>query len=1024
MTPTSEPGATDDPILDALERARHLLPAQGPIDVFIHHNTLHAFQHLPFEQALAEGVRVFGAEPYLSEARYREELARGRITEAELDAELLALEGSRLPDLPPEVDLRALRKATLLHGLEEAEGPALAWLLEEKGLVRRLHARVPEATRRQLVFDTRDWLSGDIGDPAGLARALTGEPDVGRCDAWLLATLDSRTADVAALLWRDPEAIAAAALWAACLRRSAAIPIEPAPPPVRHRDRLLALTGEDSDIVVHGLLIRWCSAYLDQGLAHWPLPGREAGFFAAFRELYRQGLTLEEPCLRGLRAELHDLAARRVTPQAACLEVLDSLGVPAAGREEQVTRALLALPGWGGMFSILERRPPQPGSDARPALIDLLAVRLLIERRALLDLARRHLGPDTRLDALPPAPKEDVTRARERLAFRLRQQCELLGLSARVVNGWTDAQARAVLAEEQRFSSFERRGVWQRAYERHHRGKILDALAARRRRFGPPDRAPPGRLQVVFCIDDRSEGIRRHLEELGPRFETFGGPGFFALPIEFRGIDDARHSTLCPIVLRPEHEVQERPHRGDTGLHARRRARRRALAFLGRGSAIGSRSLLGGILATLGLGLLSLVPLIARTLGPRLWARLSRWIAGSALPMPRTELTALREDDASVGPTGKRLGFSADEAAARVARLLEDTGLAGRTGPLVAIVGHGSSTTNNPHASAYECGACGGRRGSPNARLFARLANDPSVRERLPAHGVELPSGTWFVGALHDTTTDGFEWLDRELLPESHRPLLEELAAAIERARRLNAHERCRRFESAPEGLSPDEALLHVEARAAHLAEPRPEYNHGTNAVCVVGRRALTRGLFLDRRSFLVSYDPTRDPEARLLERILGAVLPVCAGINLEYYFSTVDNERYGCGTKLPHNVVGLLGVMNGFQSDLRTGLPWQTLDIHEPVRLLTVVEASPAAILAVLERHAEVAELVRGRWIQVVSLDPETGAMQWWGPRGFEPHVPRAVEPPSVRTSPEWYAGRTEHLDPAFVLSGLEGSA
>src|SRR5262249_40368913 len=140
-----------------------------------------------------------------------------------------------------------------------------------------------------------------------------------------------------------------------------------------------------------------------------------------------------------------------------------------------------------------------------------------------------------------------------------------------------------------------------------------------------------------------------------------------------------------------------------------------------------------------------------------------------------------------------------------------------------------------------------------------------------------------------------------------------------------------------PAGL----ALAHVEARGADLAQPRPEYGHATNAFCIVGRRSRTLGLFLDRRAFLVSYDPSTDERGEILARLLAAVVPVVAGISLEYYFGRVDPTGYGCGTKLPHNITALLGVMDGAQSDLRPGLPWQMVEIHEPVRLTIVVEAS-----------------------------------------------------------------------------------
>jgi uncharacterized protein YbcC (UPF0753/DUF2309 family) len=184
---------------------------------------------------------------------------------------------------------------------------------------------------------------------------------------------------------------------------------------------------------------------------------------------------------------------------------------------------------------------------------------------------------------------------------------------------------------------------------------------------------------------------------------------------------------------------------------------------------------------------------------------------------------------------------------------------------------------------------------------------------------------------------------DLEFMPVSHAAVFQRAHDALDAARRESAAERCRRFANAPLGIAPDDALRHVQARASHLAQPRPEYGHCTNAIAVVGRRSITRGLHLDRRAFLISYDPTLDNDSAILERILAAVGPVGAGISLEYYFSSIDNEVFGCGTKLPHNVTGLVGVMAGHQSDLRTGLPLQMVEIHEPMRLLLIVDATPA---------------------------------------------------------------------------------
>jgi uncharacterized protein YbcC (UPF0753/DUF2309 family) len=118
-------------------------------------------------------------------------------------------------------------------------------------------------------------------------------------------------------------------------------------------------------------------------------------------------------------------------------------------------------------------------------------------------------------------------------------------------------------------------------------------------------------------------------------------------------------------------------------------------------------------------------------------------------------------------------------------------------------------------------------------------------------------------------------------------------------------------------------------------------------------------------------------------------VVPVAGGISLEYYFSRVDNVRYGCGTKVPHNVTGLIGVMDGAQSDLRTGLPYQMVWVHEPMRLIFVVEAVPALANAIVQCHRAMQKLFDHRWLHLVTLDYRSGAFHRYQPGGPFEHVP-----------------------------------
>jgi uncharacterized protein YbcC (UPF0753/DUF2309 family) len=294
------------------------------------------------------------------------------------------------------------------------------------------------------------------------------------------------------------------------------------------------------------------------------------------------------------------------------------------------------------------------------------------------------------------------------------------------------------------------------------------------------------------------------------------------------------------------------------------------------------------------------------------------------------------------------------------------------------------------------------------------------VRELLKQRGLDLPPETVFLGALHNTCDDSLNFYDVEGLPTSQQLGFEEIRSIMDQACDRNAHERCRRFEAAPLDLSLAAARRHVEGRSQDLAETRPEYGHATNAVCFVGRRQRTRGLFMDRRAFLVSYDPTQDDaEQAILARVLEAVVPVCAGINLEYYFSYIDPAGWGCGTKLPHNITALLGVMDGAASDLRPGLPWQMVEIHEPVRLLFVVETTAPALMQIMERQPSIGMLCRNAWVQLAVLDPQSPEIQLFRGNRFEAYKPESNLLPRAASSMDWYRGWRDHLGFAAIGDG-----
>jgi uncharacterized protein len=975
------PDQSDDSMLgleNVVARVGRLLPAQGPISVFIHHNTLHAFEDQVFEEAVESAANKFGCEPFLAEDRYREELARGRIAGHDMDAVLDAALGSRGEQVILEgVNRKGLWRRILVHGLRDARGVALDWILTETSVLAAVREDLPGEVQMAL-------LSGTSG-------------------------------------LRDPEEEAArvSELWKACgdaVARSKYTASADAKAMLRHRDVVVAALNIDTDEWVHPLLIRVTSAYLDQGLAQWSMPDRERGLYANFVDIY--GSRLARFC-RPFGRELHRLLAeekRSVPDSVTSLEnSLAVLGVASDEWEAFLTEEALALRGWAGMMWQFEARPDRVPVFALPArLVDFLAVRLLLTRAALGHALRRFDVPqdlaNLRFVLKGRLPEGRLARPVER-AWPVFQVAQLFGLDATFVGALSETEISMLEQEIQQFDSTARRRLFHQAYERRFRHQLFDALVQHQ-----PSATPESpKFQAVFCIDEREESIRRHLEEVDPGVETFGAAGFFGVAMYYRGATDAHPRPLCPGAIQPEHYIAERSDRPAVFSDRVRGASKRLGALVDKNIHVGSRQVGRGAVIMATLGVLWIVPLVFRVLFP--W---SRWGASRLYTKlegdshPRLQI----ERRSEAPPIGQHTGFTVEEMATIVRGLLAPMGISGRFAPLVLVIGHGSSSLNNPQNSAYDCGACGGGRGGPNARAFAQMANDPRVRERLVVLGMRIPKDTWFVGGQRNTANNDIDLFDEDLVPVALRPALEHATESLEVARRREAHERCRRFESAPLWLPSRGALFHVQARATDLAQPRPEYGHATNAACIIGRRARTKSLFLDRRAFLVSYDFAHDPEGVALAGMLAALVPVVAGINLEYFFGCVDPTGYGCGTKLAHNVASLIGVMDGPQSDLRTGLPLQTLEIHEPMRLAIVVEVPVSILKKVLLQIQDVRRLVDNRWVFLAALDPQTATLCEVEAEGDRPY-PLEGPVKSVRgPSRSYYRGRRGHLPFATLTS------
>ncbi|MGI8836430.1 MAG: putative inorganic carbon transporter subunit DabA [Pyrinomonadaceae bacterium] len=845
-----------------------------------------------------------------------------------------------------------------------------------------------------------------------------------------------------------------------------------------HSEFLRGMTGEHLSERINRYLIKRCAAFLDEGQSAWRMPDRTLGFYDAWRRMTAPDWSLDFADL----ADWGD-ALQRLPDKAedAVIQQLQTLGVQEADWGEYLGRLLLQLSGWAGMISWRSGRPHYPRQEAMPIdLIQFLAVRLFLETllvqqvckenwnveadlaslrhffqnhqyeffvrqelhagklpdylavkvRALLSKSPVENGAlETLADMIWMHRQSSLSKDKAgptvyRSAWRLFQLSQFLGLSGDDLRALSATDRERLLATLDAFPSSAHGPVWLTAYEFHYRDQILNALANNRGKGRWKTRKTRPLAQVVFCIDEREEAIHRHLEELSPGYETLGAAGFFGVAMNYSALDDHHTTPLCPPVITPAHHVDEvsRPDDLDS-LQRHKRRHQWNEVFHNTDWELKRNSISAYFLLDL-LGFFHVLPLFGRIFSPHRYTSFMENLRRHLIPPVRTSLTvdAPAKSDAPNAPKEEHLGFTNAEQADRVEAMLRNLGMTYNFARLAVFTGHGSVSVNNPHESAHDCGACGGKHGGPNGRAFAAMVNRPAVRAVLRERGIDIPDDTWFVGAQHNTASDLYTFYDVEDIPATHREDWRRLVADLDEARARSAQERCRRFASAPKDVSPRRSLRHVEERSMDLSQVRPEWGHATNAIGVVGRRSITYGVFLDRRPFIISYDPTQDPDGKILERILLAVGPVGAGINLEYYFSTVDNIKYGCDTKVPHNVMGLIGVMEGAMSDLRTGLPKQMVEIHEPMRLQLMVEAKLETLGEIYGRQKSIQELLGNAWVHLIAIDPDTGEFNLFHPRGEFILWDKPITPlPIVRSSFEWYKSKTDYLTPAMIVQNGE---
>jgi uncharacterized protein len=702
----------------------------------------------------------------------------------------------------------------------------------------------------------------------------------------------------------------------------------------RLRANWKAIYHIDLDSLVQPLLFRILSSYLDQGVAIWHFPNEDKGLLFAIKDLEKNSMS---SFFKSKRAK--ELLFNENTNIKSLLEIVVG---KEAYYEQYIFDQQFSHRGWSGIVSTIEDQPDSVLYPKKIALQELIILDLLFE----ID------GLDTALGQKNWQP-----------------------LANSVAEAPVDLFADITINEQQLILM-----IWQDAFEWNYYDEVLSGLQAARNTasIAPVEDVHEVSFQAIFCIDEREDSLRRHIEGCDTNAETLGAPGFFGVEFYFQPQYGKFYEKLCPAPVTPKYLIKEydvNDKRKHEFLYTKK-----------------THSFIEGFFISLSLGAVAALRLVQNLFSPKM----SPAISDAFAHMNISGQLAFENKEGAM-ENGLQLGFTVSEMATRVENLLRGVGMIKDFAPIFYVVAHGSSSANNPHHGAHDCGACSGRPGSVNARVFSAMANHAEVRAILAKNGLVIQAETQFVGALHDTASDEVAFYDEHILNAKNAEMHVKNKQTFENALDLNAKERSRRFASIDTKQDIKKVRQAIQKRSVSLFEPRPELGHGTNALCFVGHRSLTKNLFLDRRAFMNSYDYRTDPEGKLLLGVMRPLPPVCGGINLEYYFSRMDNYKLGAGTKLPHNVVGLIGVANSSDGDLRPGLPLQMIEVHDPVRLMIVVEHYPEVVLKTINTEDTLYEWFKNEWVQLAAIHPDTNEFYFFKNEAFTQYVPLAEKTNAV---------------------------
>lgn len=695
------------------------------------------------------------------------------------------------------------------------------------------------------------------------------------------------------------------------------------------------VTDKDWNRFVVARISQWAASYFDNGQAVWSAANQEEDLFSAWKAEAQIDRTPELTGLKGFRKLVKALPDN---PLHATETALNKLGI---NTREQASlylhRILLQLGGWSAYAARLDwDNELYGGKDGK--LIELLAVLTCWEACLLESLNHPELN--------------QKWKEAKKILSQVNIQQEL---NQQLAQNLTLQEAFDLSTQREILEKFE---------------KV---------RPSNNKKSEQAKAQAIFCIDVRSEVFRRNLELVDSSVETLGFAGFFAFPIKYVPIGHEEGEAQCPVLLKTGPTIMEEI--SDKKEHQNALNRR----ILNRQVQQVWKSFKSGAVTCF-----SFVSPMGLTYLPKIFTD----SFGLTRPVPHPDKDGLSDTDYKKKNISLSNGSFKNEASGipleqqiqMAKNALKAMSLADDFARLVLIVGHGSSTVNNPHATGYDCGACGGHSGEANARVAAAVLNNREVRIGLQKENIFIPVNTIFLACLHDTTTDEVSIYNDYDVPSDRKEELSSLARSLKQAGQAARTERSLRMSSDSKS-NIDKMMI---GRSKDWSQTRPEWGLAGCSAFVVAPRERTKGINLEGKSFLHSYEWKKDQGFSVLELIMTAPMVVTSWINLQYYGSTVDNKNFGSGNKTLHNVTAGLGVLEGYSGDLRIGLPLQAIHDgekyqHEPQKLNVIIEAPIEAMNTILEKHQSIRDLCDNGWIYLLAMDEEgkvshryTGDFSW----------------------------------------------